>query len=107
MLTLSIHKAWVCDCPIIGDKTYDGAGPAKHLRDKGLFLCSNKVTLEHPFHSATEWTSKLPNDMTSKGGSNLNTNGRVSIEENGRTLLINVEIDLPTKFDRMMMENMF
>ena len=44
--------------------------------------------------------------LTSRGDSNLNTNGRVSIEENGGTLLVNVEIDLPQKFDRMMRENM-
>jgi len=43
------HMSLVCKCPIVGDEKYDGGGSAERLRKAGLFLCSNKVTLEHPF----------------------------------------------------------
>lgn len=45
------HMAWVCERPIIGDKDYDGGGDAMSFRDRGLFLCSNRVTLEHPYYN--------------------------------------------------------
>jgi 23S rRNA-/tRNA-specific pseudouridylate synthase len=48
------HLSWVLDCPIVGDNKYDGGGDAIQLREKGLFLCSNKVTLEHPSYNDME-----------------------------------------------------
>lgn len=84
----------MCNCPIIGDKSYDGAGRAKQLRDEGLFLCSNKVTIEHPFYTQTELN--INNDSTNQDA------GRVSFTGEDETLLVHVEIDLPQKFNCLM-----
>eukprot|EP00531_Pseudo-nitzschia_arenysensis_P011358 CAMPEP_0116144144 /NCGR_PEP_ID=MMETSP0329-20121206/15835_1 /TAXON_ID=697910 /ORGANISM="Pseudo-nitzschia arenysensis, Strain B593" /LENGTH=213 /DNA_ID=CAMNT_0003639527 /DNA_START=78 /DNA_END=717 /DNA_ORIENTATION=+ len=48
------HMAWARDCPLVGDKTYDGDGDAAKLRGRGLFLCSNKVVLNHPYYNTEE-----------------------------------------------------
>jgi len=52
------HLSLVCKCPIVGDDTYDGGGPAMKLREEGFFLCSNKVTLEHPFYNSLKENGK-------------------------------------------------
>merc|ERR1712146_596874 len=44
------HMAWIRKCPIVGDKAYDGGEDAIALRGKGLFLCSNKVSFDHPYY---------------------------------------------------------
>lgn len=88
------HMAWVKNCPIIGDTTYDGGGDAMSLRGRGLFLCSNKVSLEHPYYNSPEgrreWES-LPE--TEKWA-----NGVISLSEDGSTVQVHASIDLPNKF---------
>jgi hypothetical protein len=44
----------VAERPLVGDSTYDGGGDAMQLRERGLFLSSNKVILEHPFYDSEE-----------------------------------------------------
>ncbi|KAL3809243.1 hypothetical protein ACHAXA_007067, partial [Cyclostephanos tholiformis] len=91
------HMAWVSQCPLLGDKLYDGGGLAKTLRDKGFYLCSNRVTLEHPFYNTpqgrSEWATKRQALLGVKGECN-----RVSITEEDGVILIHCEIDLPSKF---------
>jgi 23S rRNA-/tRNA-specific pseudouridylate synthase len=44
------HMAWVCERPIVGDAEYDNNTPeAQKFRERGLFLCSSSITLQHPF----------------------------------------------------------
>jgi 23S rRNA-/tRNA-specific pseudouridylate synthase len=45
------HMSWVCNTPIVGDREYDGGGSAMQFRERGLFLCSSRVSLEHPFYN--------------------------------------------------------
>eukprot|EP00804_Cyclotella_cryptica_P001471 CCRYP_003701-RA/>CCRYP_003701-RA protein AED:0.31 eAED:0.31 QI:0/0.33/0.25/1/0.33/0.25/4/20/268 len=101
------HMAWVSKCNILGDKTYDGGGLAKLLRDEGLYLCSNKITLEHPFYSTplgkSHWkadSSLLTEDKI------VSDESIVSLtEDHDGTVLLNIEIALPTKFHKMIVQN--
>lgn len=88
------HMAWVKDCPIIGDTTYDGGGEAMSLRGRGLFLCSNKVTLEHPYYNSPEGRAEwdvLPDDEKW-------ANGTLSLSEDRSIVEVHASIDLPNKF---------
>ena len=86
--------AWVCGRPLAGDKGYDGGGDAVALRSRGLFLCSNRVTLEHPFYNSVEgrelWKSFSADEIPGGGSLYESLDGKV---------MVNVEIDLPSKFE--------
>lgn len=93
----SKYQAWVSQCPLLGDKLYDGGGLAKTLRENGFYLCSNRVTLEHPFYNTPqgkrEWAAKRESVLGIKGGRD-----RVSITEEAGVVLVHCAIDLPAKF---------
>ena len=88
------HMAWIRECPIVGDKTYDGGGNAITLRGNGLFLCSNKVSFEHPYYNTkegrAEWET-LP--ITEKIAI-----GTLALSNDGTTVEVHASIDLPKKF---------
>jgi len=89
------HMAWDRDCPLVGDKTYDDGQPeSMAFRERGLFLCSNHVTLEHPYYNTPigrkEWEI-LDDDAKFAGG-------RVSLDDDGIVRVV-ASIDLPTKFE--------
>ena len=86
-------------CPLLGDKTYDGGGPAKHLRENGFYLCSNRVSLPHPYFNSIggkrEWMNvraSLLGDHKCKDG------GKYSFTEVDGRVFFHAEIDLPPKF---------
>jgi 23S rRNA-/tRNA-specific pseudouridylate synthase len=90
------HMAWICDTPIIGDSDYDGGGEAMQLRDRGLFLCSNRVTLEHPYYndlgeSAEDVYSNIPVDERE----------HLWVSPEGK-VMVTASIDIPAKFDSFM-----
>lgn len=88
------HMSWVKECPIVGDSTYDGGGDAMSLRGRGLFLCSNRVTLEHPYFNSVEGRAEwdaLPEKEKWAGG-------LISLSEDGTTVEVHASIDLPNKF---------
>jgi len=98
------HMAWVRNCPLLGDKSYDGGGLAKTLRDKGFYLCSNRVTLEHPYYNThvgrKEWDAKKKKKETILGERRRGDDGSsvlVTEEEDG-TVVVHCGIDLPEKF---------
>jgi hypothetical protein len=62
-----------------------------------MFLCSNKVTLEHPFYNTPDGKSKFNADQCPSAGCD-----RVSLTQDNGTVLVNVEIGLPQKFISMM-----
>mmetsp|Transcript_55808 Transcript_55808/g.167264 ORF Transcript_55808/g.167264 Transcript_55808/m.167264 type:complete len:307 (-) Transcript_55808:148-1068(-) len=88
------HLAWVCDCPIVGDTVYSGGSREARLWNRGLFLCSNEVELEHPYFN-TEAGRKEWDAMQLKekkyDGSMLSLSGRGKVE-------VRASIDLPKKF---------
>jgi hypothetical protein len=87
----------VSQCPLLGDKLYDGGGLAKTLRDQGFYLCSNKVTLEHPFYNTpqgkSEWATKREAVLGEERESN-----HAHITEEAGAVLVHCKIDLPAKF---------
>jgi 23S rRNA-/tRNA-specific pseudouridylate synthase len=88
------HMAWNRDCALVGDKTYDDGKPeSMAFRKRGLFLCSNHVTLEHPYYNSVlgrkEWDSM---DKDTK------CDGMVSQDGDG-TVRVTASIALPEKFE--------
>jgi len=95
MPTYISFDAFICfDSAFLRCKKYDGGGDAKKLRGRGLFLCSNKVVLNHPYYNTEdgrlEWNS-LPD--SEKWG-----NGMIRFSEDGTTLEVHASLDLPNKF---------
>lgn len=89
------HMAWNRDCPLVGDKTYDdGSSKAMAFRERGLFLCSNHVTLEHPYYNTAlgrkEWET-LDEDAKYAGG-------MLTLDDDD-VVRVAASIELPTKFD--------
>jgi 23S rRNA pseudouridine1911/1915/1917 synthase len=92
------HMAWVCETPIIGDNDYDGGGDAMSLRERGLFLCSNRVTLEHPYynteHGRAIWDAMSEKERLADGGEMIFVN-----EADNDTIMVTASIELPSKFE--------
>ncbi len=97
------HMAWTGNCPLLGDKTYDGGGPARLLRDNGFYLCSNKIVIEHPFYNSPQGRSmweKVKEEEMKKCSDQKDNNIRIAEESDGR-VLVYAEIDLPSKFNEL------
>lgn len=94
--------AWVCKRPIVGDRSYSAETEFKHNlgtghdRIHGLYLCSNKVSLPHPYYNTaigrTEWDAMKDSDPHKYGG------GMIQLSEDKRKVLIHAEIELPARF---------
>jgi hypothetical protein len=67
------------------------------LRERGLFLCSSRVTLEHPFYNSEDGRvvfDKIPDSEKARmEGISVAPDGKVTVA---------IEIDLPDKFDSFM-----
>lgn len=93
---------------MIGDKTYDSASEsAVHFRQrKGLYLCSNKVILEHPFynteHGRKVWNELYENHEKSDPKNEGIERGILRMSEDGSTVEVYVSIELPPKFGNLM-----
>jgi len=98
------HMAWVCNRAIVGDEAYDGGAPdAMKFRQRGLFLCSNRVALEHPHYNTeegrAEWDSLqtlMKNEQTVAGV------GRVWYSKEDDKVMVEASVDLPDKFDSLL-----
>lgn len=88
------HMSWINNCPIAGDTIYDGGGEAMNLRGRGLFLCSNKVRLEHPHYNSLEGRKEWDNLPSKEKWAN----GTLTLSEDGTTVEVHASIDLPNKF---------
>lgn len=86
-------QAEVCEAPIIGDSEYDGGGAAMQLRERGLFLCSTRVSLEHPFYNTDEGRRAFKSLQALPDGVHSAQDGKV---------MVTVSISLPDKFESMM-----
>lgn len=88
------HMAWNRECPLVGDKKYDGGGEAMVFRTRGLFLCSNRVTLEHPYYNTVlgrkEWEALDDDEKYASDMLTLTDDDIVRVA---------VSIDLPAKFE--------
>eukprot|EP00559_Dactyliosolen_fragilissimus_P004641 CAMPEP_0184860582 /NCGR_PEP_ID=MMETSP0580-20130426/5441_1 /TAXON_ID=1118495 /ORGANISM="Dactyliosolen fragilissimus" /LENGTH=557 /DNA_ID=CAMNT_0027357737 /DNA_START=150 /DNA_END=1823 /DNA_ORIENTATION=- len=88
------HMSQVKACPLVGDSIYDGGGNAVHLRERGLFLCSNKIILEHPYYN----TDIGKKEWLSMGDEEKYANGKIRLAEDGVTIQVHASIELPNKF---------
>ena len=88
-------QAWVCEKPLVGDKGYDGGGKAVYLRQRGLFLCSNQLLLEHPYFN----TDKGRQEWESLGDAEKYAGGRLYLSESDDKVMVKVSIELPPKFE--------
>ena len=85
------HMAWVCERPIVGDPTY---GDHRAFRERGLFLCSNRVQLEHPYYNTKEGRvifDKLPPQPELDGV-------QIWLDPDTDKVMVAAEIPLPAKF---------
>jgi hypothetical protein len=87
----------VAECPLVGDKTYDGGGDAMCLRERGLFLCSNSVVLEHPYYNS-EIGRK---EFEGLGGVAKSEMKGVEQASDG-TVMVRASVPLPKKFANFM-----
>ena len=90
------HMAWVCERPLIGDDEYDGGTEsAMKFRERGLFLCSTRICLEHPTFNTPDgrliWESLSESEKFS--------NGILRYSAEADKVLVEAEIDLPSKFE--------
>lgn len=96
-LNVFVFQAWVAERPLVGDKTYDGGGDAMQLRERGLFLCSNSVVLEHPYYNSEigrkEFASLSDGAKSEMKGIEQAPDG---------TVLVRATIPLPQKFTNFM-----
>lgn len=90
-------KAWISERPLIGDTEYDGGGLAMQLRGNGLFLCSNRLRLEHPYYN----TQAGREHFETNSAHLLATNKCLSVEEDG-TVMVSASIPIPSKFEAFM-----
>jgi 23S rRNA-/tRNA-specific pseudouridylate synthase len=94
------HFAWTKDCPLVGDKIYDGGGDAMKLRGRGLFLCSNKVLLDHPYYNTVEGRTEW--DMLNDDNDEKYAGGRIYLDKTQDIVKVSCEIELPLKFTSLM-----
>jgi len=90
-------QALVAERPLVGDKTYDGGGEAMQLRERGLFLCSNSVILEHPYYNS-EIGRKEYETLSDEAKSAM----KVVEQTPDGTVLVRASIPLPEKFKSFM-----
>mmetsp|Transcript_36913 Transcript_36913/g.42103 ORF Transcript_36913/g.42103 Transcript_36913/m.42103 type:complete len:446 (+) Transcript_36913:3-1340(+) len=94
------HMALNCDHAIVGDKEYDGnhEGAVK-LRGRGLFLCSNKVVLEHPFYNTRAgrgvWDTMEESSKSFK-------EGKLWLHQEDDMVIVCVSVELPNKFSELL-----
>jgi len=100
------HMAMACDRPLVGDETYSGNVEMKHqFLDDGLYLCSNAVSLEHPYYNTDsgrrEWEALDETDPRKYANGMI----RLSDEEGNdgrKRVLVHVDIDLPARFQQLL-----
>jgi 23S rRNA-/tRNA-specific pseudouridylate synthase len=91
------HMAWMYNCPLVGDPLYgdDIIGEIDKRWHRGLMLCSNRLTLFHPYYNSEqgrrEW-ERLDDAAKYQGGSlRLTDSGEVQVS---------VHVPVPLKFQK-------
>mmetsp|Transcript_32775 Transcript_32775/g.68353 ORF Transcript_32775/g.68353 Transcript_32775/m.68353 type:complete len:527 (-) Transcript_32775:1431-3011(-) len=93
------HMALVCEKPLVGDSVYDGGTEsAMRFRDRGLFLCSTRIKLEHPTFNSPEgrkeWNSLSESE---KFGS-----GCLLFCHETDKVMVKAGVPLPSKFESLL-----
>ena len=87
----------------MGDTTYDVANEsALRFRERGLFLCSNEIEIEHPYYNTpsgrTRWIE------LAKCGVVDHEQGDAAVQEDESTgmVIVKAKIPLPEKFQSLL-----
>ena len=95
-------QAWVKGTPIVGDKKYDHT--EQRLMDRGMFLCSNQIKLEHPYFNTIDgkreyFQSEKQDNIT------CSENGKSSCslfyDKKYDKVFVQASIPLPDKFSKL------
>lgn len=95
------HMAWNYKTPIAGDPVY---GDRKERSDRskkfhrGLLLCSNQITLEHPYYNTPQGRKEW-NELSQKGALR---DGDLFLDAKDGTIYITLSVDLPEKFEKFL-----
>ena len=94
------HAAEVLEAAIVGDHRYDGGGGgAVALRGDGLFLCSSKVLIPHPYYNTAEGRGQGVAGRAAEG----ETPGVCAVfRDAAGTVWVRAEIAPPPKFAALM-----
>ena len=94
------HMAWVCKRPLVGDRSYSGEIEMRQqFSEDGLYLCSNKVSLQHPYYNTAEGRKEWErlDDLEKYGG------GMIRLSDDGSDkVLVHAEIHLPRQFEDLL-----
>ena len=89
------HMAWICRRPIVGDHLYAGKLQAPRFLRNGLYLCSNGVSIEHPYHNTPvgrlDWEAL---------DSPLDQN--ICLFEDTNQIIVSVHKELPKRFNKLL-----
>ncbi len=91
----------MCKCPIVGDTTYDVAiasESALHFRERGLFLCSNEIEIEHPYYNTPSGRTRWIEMAESVGLNHEQGDATVQEDESTGMVVVKATIPLPKKF---------
>ena len=84
---------------MVGDLEYERAGDekAQAFGKRGLFLCANRVTLEHPFYNSELgrpiWDGLLDDNYAKYA------NGTVWLHNDHDKVMMTIAIDVPARFN--------
>lgn len=98
------HMAWICRRPLAGDDLYAGALQATKFRRNGLYLCSNGITLDHPYYNTPQ--GRLDWDKMNKSNHNqiitVKTSAAAGDKNDDFIIRVNVSKQLPKRFGKLM-----
>ena len=89
------HMAWICRRPIVGDALYAGKLQAPRFLRNGLYLCSNGVSIDHPYYNTP--AGRLAwEELDSFQDQNI----RLFVDQN--KILVTVRKELPKRFHKLL-----
>jgi 23S rRNA-/tRNA-specific pseudouridylate synthase len=98
------HMAWICRRPLVGDHIYAGQLQAPRFLRNGLYLCSNGITLEHPYYNSSrgkiDWNIMMESKNREEGGERKPLDKHLSFHDG--KVMITVEKELPKRFQKLL-----
>mmetsp|Transcript_21462 Transcript_21462/g.31777 ORF Transcript_21462/g.31777 Transcript_21462/m.31777 type:complete len:477 (+) Transcript_21462:814-2244(+) len=89
------HIAWICRRPLVGDALYAGKLQAPRFLRNGLYLCSNGVSIEHPYFNTIagrlDWE-----DLDSSLDQNIR------LFEDQSSIILTVQKEMPKRFEKLL-----
>lgn len=95
------HFMYIGRRPLVGDKIYAGLLQAPRFLRNGLYLCSNGITLEHPYYNTSigqkEW------GILVKNGGNIGDFSELHLSDDGQNkVMLTIRKEPPKRFEKLM-----